>query len=92
MKPLKVDLKRLNSEFNGIAEKINQAREALKDIQGRIQNHYSNSLTDQEKDCLQQLEKWYMIEESALQQKYRASWIKLGDSNNKYFSTVMKEK
>lgn len=33
-----------------------------------------------------------MIEESALQQKARTCWIKLGDSNNKYFSAVMKEK
>lgn len=33
-----------------------------------------------------------MIEESALQQKSRANWIKLGDLNNKYFSAVMKDK
>ena len=33
-----------------------------------------------------------MIEESALRQKARARWIKLGDANNKYFSSVIKER
>lgn len=33
-----------------------------------------------------------MIEESVLQQKARAKWIRLGDSNTKYFSAVMKER
>ena len=33
-----------------------------------------------------------MIEESALRQKARAKWIKLGDANNKYFSSVIKER
>lgn len=32
-----------------------------------------------------------MIEESALQQKFRANWIKLGDANNSYFNAVIKE-
>ncbi|XP_075080185.1 uncharacterized protein LOC142165724 [Nicotiana tabacum] len=33
-----------------------------------------------------------MIEEGALEKKARAKWIQLGDSNTKYFSTVMKER
>ncbi|XP_075103625.1 uncharacterized protein LOC142178198 [Nicotiana tabacum] len=91
MKELKANLKKLNSEeFKGISEKITQ--EYLKDIQGRMHNRYSDSLAEQERECLQQLEKWSMIEESALQQKSRANWIKLGDLNNKYFSAVMKDK
>ncbi|XP_069155672.1 uncharacterized protein [Solanum lycopersicum] len=32
------------------------------------------------------------IWESALRQKARARWIKLGDANNKYFSSVIKER
>ena len=33
-----------------------------------------------------------MLEENALRQKARARWITLGDSNNKYFSSVIKER
>ena len=33
-----------------------------------------------------------MIEESALRQKARARWITVGDVNNKYFSSVIKER
>lgn len=33
-----------------------------------------------------------MIEESALQQKAKVRWIKLGESNNKYFSALTKER
>ena len=33
-----------------------------------------------------------MIEESALRQNARAKWIQLGHANNKYFSSVIKER
>nr|XP_010314882.1 uncharacterized protein LOC101268668 [Solanum lycopersicum] len=33
-----------------------------------------------------------MLEENALRQKARARWITLGDTNNKYFSAVIKER
>lgn len=32
-----------------------------------------------------------MLKENALQQKSRVEWIQLGDGNNKYFSSVIKE-
>lgn len=57
-----------------------------------MQIRYSDSLADQKKQCMEQLEKWSLIEESVMQQKFRAIWIKLGDSNTKYFTIVMKEK
>ncbi|XP_055825978.1 uncharacterized protein LOC129894345 [Solanum dulcamara] len=38
------------------------------------------------------IEKWNLVEESALRQKSRAKWIKLGDNNNKYFSAMIKER
>ncbi|XP_060190613.1 uncharacterized protein LOC132619867 [Lycium barbarum] len=38
-----------------------------------------------------QLEKWSLIEESVIKQKSRVQWMKLWDSNTKYFTAVVKE-
>ncbi|XP_049403702.1 uncharacterized protein LOC125867303 [Solanum stenotomum] len=46
----------------------------------------------QQKEILLNLEKWDLIEESVMKQKARVDWIKLRDSNTKYFSSVLKEK
>ncbi|XP_059315648.1 uncharacterized protein LOC132066340 [Lycium ferocissimum] len=54
--------------------------------------NYDDQLADVEHVTLQQLEKWSLIEEKILQQKSRATWIKLGDGNNKYFSVVIKDR
>ncbi|XP_070032423.1 uncharacterized protein [Nicotiana tomentosiformis] len=43
-------------------------------------------------NVVRKTEKWSLIEESILQQKSRAKWIKLGDSNSKYFLVFMKER
>lgn len=45
-----------------------------------------------EKAAIQELEKWSIIEEKALRQKARSTWIKLGDANNNYFTAVIKER
>ncbi|XP_019260146.1 PREDICTED: uncharacterized protein LOC109238165 [Nicotiana attenuata] len=57
-----------------------------------ITTNCSDELLLEEKRLVQNLEKRDMIEEGALKQKARAKWIKLGDSNIKYFSAVMKER
>lgn len=38
------------------------------------------------------LKKWIGIEESVFRQKSRASWLKLGDENNRFFFSVMKSR
>ncbi|XP_060178252.1 uncharacterized protein LOC132608207 [Lycium barbarum] len=93
LKSLRYRLKQLNKvEFKGTTEKIVQARIELQDVQTKLVSHYSDQLVNDEKEILEKLEKWSMIEESILQQKSRATWVKLGDSNSKYFSAVMKER
>ncbi|XP_070043632.1 uncharacterized protein [Nicotiana tomentosiformis] len=93
LKDPKPALKTLNSkEFRGITQKIEKARIELSDIQGKISQGCTDALLDMEKKVLLNLKKWSLIEESVLQQKARAKWIQLGDSNSKYFTAVMKER
>ncbi|XP_075095313.1 uncharacterized protein LOC142173590 [Nicotiana tabacum] len=92
-KELRENLKRLNEiEFKGVATRIIQAKEDLQEIQLKIRHQYSDELAMEEKKIICQLEKLSMIEESAVQQKARARWIKLGDANTNYFSAVIKDR
>ncbi|XP_059315534.1 uncharacterized protein LOC132066189 [Lycium ferocissimum] len=81
-----------NSEFKGVTTRITQTRLDLKYVQTMINIQYSDALANEEKQILQQLEKWTLIKESIIQQKSRVSWIKLGDSNTSYFFAVLKER
>ncbi|XP_019256484.1 PREDICTED: uncharacterized protein LOC109234895 [Nicotiana attenuata] len=93
LKILKPLLKQLNnSEFKGITDKLESTRSLLQDIQAQISKGYLDKLANEEKQVLEYLEKWSLIEESILQQKARATWLRLGDANSKYFSAIMKEK
>ncbi|XP_075103819.1 uncharacterized protein LOC142178376 [Nicotiana tabacum] len=93
LKDLKLALKALNSrKFRGITQKIEKARIDLRVIQEQISLNCNDDLLDMEKKTLLNLEKWSLIEESVLQQKARARWIQLKDSNSKYFTAVMKDR
>ncbi|XP_019224481.1 PREDICTED: uncharacterized protein LOC109206146 [Nicotiana attenuata] len=93
LKTLKARLKTLNNEeCRSIAYKIDRARGEPQEIQERIITNYTDGLLEQEKNALHQMEKWSLIQESVLKQKSRARWIKLGDSNSKYFSAMLKER
>ncbi|XP_059310773.1 uncharacterized protein LOC132062160 [Lycium ferocissimum] len=84
LKDLKPKLKQLNNaEYRNITQRLDKARFDLINIQGQIQLCYTDSLQNQEKALLQELEKWSLIEESIMRQKSRARWIKLGDANTK---------
>ncbi|XP_075083311.1 uncharacterized protein LOC142167057 [Nicotiana tabacum] len=92
-KELREKLKRLNkTEFKGVATRMIQAREDLQEIHLKLRHRYLDELAMEEKKIICQLEKWSMIEESALQQKAMARWIKLGDANTSYFSAVIKDR
>ncbi|XP_019257657.1 PREDICTED: uncharacterized protein LOC109235864 [Nicotiana attenuata] len=93
LKELRPLFRTLNTEhFRTITMKIEQSRISLEEVQQKINIAYNDSLIEEEKRLLQNLEKWSLIEESVLRQKARTKWIKLGDSNTKYFAAVMKER
>nr|BAD66709.1 orf177 [Beta vulgaris subsp. vulgaris] len=89
---LKVGLKQLHSsQFAGITSRIEKAREDLEVVQSSLQAAPLNpSLHSQEKT--EQLRKWNSIEESALRQQSRVQWLTLGDSNNHFFVSAIKER
>ena len=93
LKALQPNLRQLNKkEFQYIGQKIEKARSELEDLQEKLYNQAQDDLVNKERELLIQLEKWSLLEENALRQKARARWITLGDTNNKYFSAVIKER
>ena len=93
LKDLQPVLKQLNrKKFNYIGKQIEMARMEVANIQNQLNDQITDELIMQEKKMLIKLEKWSLIEESALRQKSRIKWIQLGDANNKYFSSVIKER
>lgn len=50
------------------------------------------NLHDKEKDGQFQLKTFLKVHESAHKQKSRTQWLKLGDSNSKFFFSAMKER
>ncbi|XP_049381299.1 uncharacterized protein LOC125845827 [Solanum stenotomum] len=81
-----------NKEFKYISQQIEKARYELSRIQEELFDQATGDLVEQEKEIMMKLEKWSIIEESALRQKSRTRWIQLGDANNKYFSAIIKER
>ncbi|KAF3676987.1 putative pre-rRNA-processing protein ESF2-like isoform X1 [Capsicum annuum] len=48
------------------------------------------NIQDDQREAKQNLERWNMIEESIIKQKARVHWLKVGDSNTKWFFASMK--
>ncbi|XP_075080191.1 uncharacterized protein LOC142165728 [Nicotiana tabacum] len=93
LKALKPLCKKLNKEeFSCISQKIDITRQQLKLVREQIAQHYIDEQVIEEKEAAQVMEKWFLIEESVMRQKSRIFCIKLGDSNTKYFTAVIKER
>ncbi|XP_019242200.1 PREDICTED: uncharacterized protein LOC109237736 [Nicotiana attenuata] len=73
LKALRPVLRKLNvEEFKFIRQKIEIARIELEQVQKSIDTSSSSELLLQEKELIQNLEKWDLIEDGALKQKARA--------------------
>jgi len=83
LKKMKNVLKGINnSEFRGVKDKIQQIREQLHQVQTDMLDHnIMHANREQEKEPRKQLEKWNLVEESAMRQKSRVQWLNLGDAN-----------
>ncbi|XP_070029289.1 uncharacterized protein [Nicotiana sylvestris] len=93
LKELRPLFRTLNTKhFKTISMKIEQTRISLEEVQQKINAAYNDTLIEEDKRLLHNLEKWSLIVESVLRQKARTKWIKLEDSNTKYFAAVMKER
>ncbi|KAH0675380.1 hypothetical protein KY285_023181 [Solanum tuberosum] len=84
------ELRKLNSQhFRNIVSKASDDRKALKEVQGRLQADPSNVHIQREENIVYQkyMRSSYMAE-MYLQQKSKATWIKLGDDNTEYFHSI----
>lgn len=94
LKQVKLGLKELNSkEFANIENKIQQAQDDLDDIQTQLSTNFGDEdLHIRETEAVKRVKHWMNVHESILKQKARISWIKLGDSNTRYFFSAMKQR
>lgn len=92
LKHLKEPLKALNnSYYKGIDEKLLTSRDALREVQRKMNIQIKNAqLIQQEKDLREDIEKWSNIEEKIWHQKSRIEWLKLGDGNTRFFHAYAK--
>jgi len=94
LKKVKNELKFLkNSEFKSVKDTIKHIREQLHTIQTEMIDHnVVHANREQERELRKQLEKWSLVEESAIRHKSRVQWFNLGDGNTGYFFAHMKNR
>nr|XP_016444822.1 PREDICTED: uncharacterized protein LOC107770069 [Nicotiana tabacum] len=94
LKLLKRSLKELNGQhFRNIISEANGNREPLMQIQQALQaNPMDQQLQQKEKMKYLEFRRTSYLVEMFLQQKSKATWLRLGDYNTKYFFTVIKHR
>lgn len=92
LKHVRRELKKLKiNEFSNVDQKILVAREKLQEIQTLMTDYtHPEELYNKELETKQQLQRQRIIQEGILKQKARVTWLKIGDSNSKYFFASMK--
>ncbi|XP_019225085.1 PREDICTED: uncharacterized protein LOC109206690 [Nicotiana attenuata] len=94
LKMMKKDLKMLNKKyFSNIIEEADADRMALAAAQAELhKNPVDVGLQLAEKQKFQKFKRSSYLAEVYLQQRSKATWIKLGDDNNRYFFSVIKHR
>ncbi|XP_075095111.1 uncharacterized protein LOC142173423 [Nicotiana tabacum] len=91
LQDLRHELKDLNHYMASYAQRLNQTRKTIEVVQATIlTQQFYQSLFDQEKELLAEIDKWSNIEEQAIRQKSMANWIMCGDTNSMYFHSQWK--
>ncbi|XP_021717262.1 uncharacterized protein LOC110685110 [Chenopodium quinoa] len=94
LKQVKTALKNLSTQkFGDVNAKVETAHNNLISIQHQMSDDMSNTeLHVQELEAIENVKKWLGIQESIYKQKSRVDWLQLGDENNKFFFSVMKNR
>uniref|UniRef100_A0A1U7YDT9 Uncharacterized protein LOC104247861 n=1 Tax=Nicotiana sylvestris TaxID=4096 RepID=A0A1U7YDT9_NICSY len=88
-----METSQMNKEMSTLERKISVLEEKLKQVQLDLNaDLFNEQFLTTEKELLVQLEKWAIIHEQVLRQKSRATWLRYGDSNTKYFHANIESK
>ncbi|XP_058722962.1 uncharacterized protein LOC131594771 [Vicia villosa] len=93
LKRLQCDLRPLKRECSDIRTKILKARDDLeKAHQGLQANLFDTAAAELVYQCTNKLLELNQTEENILKQKAKVDWLRLGDGNNAYFHTSIRER
>lgn len=94
MKALKQKLRGLHTtDFRNIMQEVDKDRAELQRVQMMLQQRpMDDDLQMLEKEVCMRFKRSSYLAETMLIQRSKATWIKLGDDNTKYFHSILKQK
>ncbi|XP_060212118.1 uncharacterized protein LOC132639701 [Lycium barbarum] len=94
LKLLKHKLRRLHSNhFSNLLNEVDKDRAHLKEAQEKLQlDPLNDHLQQEERELSRKFKRSSYLAEMMLMQRSKATWLKLGDDNTKYFHSVIKQR